>query len=136
MKLLIENDEFVDELQWERMNDYFETPIVFDVLITNAYKNSVEAYEAILQADEIYAETSFLDDGGRLMDDLAYHLRIAGIKGKKFFIFKREEDLNLWRLKRPFDLKYLLENNDMFCLSGRHGSNNSFVKFNPEKLCN
>lgn len=133
-KLFIENDTEIDRDHLETMELLMDKRFVFDEVITSAFSNSKEVFDAIIRADEIYCETAFIGESAQLLDALVYHCLKNNIKGKKLFVFRELDTLRLWNLHRPEAFVELFTTNEFYCLNKDNEYNYCFERVDINDL--
>lgn len=131
--LFIENDSVFNQEEMDTHSKLHEREFNFDLIITDAFSNTKEAFEAILNADEVYVSTAFIGDSAQVFDALAYHLLNKKVKGKKLFVFRPVERLHLWNLHRPENFRKLFKSNELYC-EVQNGSKTEFELVNAKNI--
>ena len=138
-KLFIENDS---ELDFSRVKYYLkdlfnydgEPKDFFDETICDATFNQMECWEAVKNADEIFAETSLIDnmgiDGGMLFNNMMYQCIEENISNKKLYFFTSKKDV-WWSNLREHLLREVFKNNELYTIE-----NNKFEKADIEEIIN
>jgi hypothetical protein len=78
----------------------------FDTIITDAYENKVKVWDAIIQCDEIWVDSSYVGDSGRLLVKMLDNADKFHIKDKKLINMNDYSDV-CWHI--PEDAKVLIK---------------------------
>ena len=116
-RAFIEIDE-IDERALETLAKIFEIPDndwKFDYAISQAGYKGEEAWEAIVNSDEIYVDTALIPSymsvtSGAVFNNMMYKTIEANLTGKKVFIFRKYDSIQWSELRSELVAKAFKEN--------------------------
>lgn len=78
-------------LQGKEMSDFF------DLMITDAFDKKLDVWEAVLTCDEIWVDSSYIGNSGRLLTQMLQMALENGIKDKKLINMNKYTDV-MWHI--------------------------------------